>query len=145
RAILRADVVALPHPLRRIVIFPEHLQQVFVPDLLRIEHDEDDLSVIRRPAADLAVCRILRVTRRVADGRGVHTGLLPELLLSAPEAAHAEQRDLRSLGKRRLDWMLVHEMRSHLSSFPGFAGVKSSAAPFMQYRRPVGCGPSGNT
>src|SRR5690606_37843519 len=27
RAILRADVVALPHPLRRVVRFPEHLEQ----------------------------------------------------------------------------------------------------------------------
>src|SRR5436305_2226846 len=55
RAILRADIVTLSHSLRGIVVFPEHLQQVFVPDLLRIEHDEHDLPMIRRTAAVLAL------------------------------------------------------------------------------------------
>src|SRR5262245_49894140 len=38
-AILRADVVALAHALRRIVALPERLQQVVVRHLRRIEHD----------------------------------------------------------------------------------------------------------
>ncbi len=38
RAVLSADVAALAHALRRIVIFPEYLQQLFVADDLRIEH-----------------------------------------------------------------------------------------------------------
>src|SRR3569623_3043854 len=38
RAILGADVVALPHALRRIVAFPERLQQRLVRDLDRVKH-----------------------------------------------------------------------------------------------------------
>src|SRR6478736_5982696 len=33
--VLRADVVALPHALRRVVAFPEHLEQRLVGNLLR--------------------------------------------------------------------------------------------------------------
>src|SRR4029079_265853 len=36
-AIWRAAIVALPHSLRGVVAFPEHLQQVFIARLLRIE------------------------------------------------------------------------------------------------------------
>src|SRR4051812_40880926 len=128
-AILRPDVITLPHSLRGIVAFPEHLQQVFVADLLRIEHDEHDLRMIRRAAADLSIRRVLRVSGRVTDGCRVHTRLLPELLFGAPEATHAEDRNLRSFRKRRRDRMLADEMWSHALSFPG---AKSRAAPFMQ-------------
>src|SRR5215467_7504560 len=51
RAVLRADVVALTHPLCGIVVLPEDLQQLLVTDLLRIEDDEHDLGVIRRARA----------------------------------------------------------------------------------------------
>src|SRR5579863_4356100 len=51
-AVLRADVVALSHALRRIVTFPESLEQPLVGDFLRIVDDEDDLVVAGMPAAD---------------------------------------------------------------------------------------------
>src|SRR4029077_18640375 len=120
----------------------EHLEQFLVADLLRVEHDQDDLGVIRRTAAHLAIRRVLRRAGRVADGRRVDARLLPELLLSAPEAAHAEHGKLEPIGKWRLDAMVIHEMFVHYFCS---SGSKFIAAPFMQYRRPVGCGPSGNT
>ena len=40
RAVLRACVVALTHPLRRVMGLPEHREQFPVGDLLRIEDDE---------------------------------------------------------------------------------------------------------
>src|SRR5207237_3615599 len=40
RAILGADIVALAHALRRVVIFPERLQELLVADLLRIDHNQ---------------------------------------------------------------------------------------------------------
>src|SRR5215207_5025797 len=44
-AVLRADVVALPHALRRVVALPEHLQQVLVGHLLRVEDHEHHFVV----------------------------------------------------------------------------------------------------
>ena len=38
RAVLRADVVALAHALRRVVALPEDAQQLLVGHLLRVEH-----------------------------------------------------------------------------------------------------------
>ena len=45
RAVLRADVVALTHALRRVVVLPEHLEQVLVADHRRVEDHEDRLGV----------------------------------------------------------------------------------------------------
>src|SRR5690606_7006596 len=51
RAVLRADVRALPHALRRIVRLPEVLQQRLVRDPLGLVDDEHHLGVARPPAA----------------------------------------------------------------------------------------------
>src|SRR6516165_2225989 len=44
-SILRADVVALTHALRRVVVLPERLQQALIGDLLRIEHHQHHFGV----------------------------------------------------------------------------------------------------
>src|SRR5262249_19873897 len=54
-AILCADVVPLTHPLRGIVILPEHLQQILVSNHSRIEDDEDDLGMAGHSRAHLAI------------------------------------------------------------------------------------------
>ena len=87
-----SDVVPLPHPLRRIVIFPEDLHQIFVADRFRIEDDEDDFGMAGHAGADLAVRGIRRMARGVADGGRVHAGQLPEFFLGAPETSHREHR-----------------------------------------------------
>src|SRR6185295_5186956 len=129
RAVLRADVVALPIALGRIVVLPEDLQQILIADLFGIKDDEDDFSVIGGAAADLAIRGVLRLAGGVADRGGVDARLLPELLFRAPEAAHAEHRGLGSGGKRRDDRMLADEVRVHGLSF---SGSNASDTPFMQ-------------
>src|SRR3990170_988666 len=58
RAVLRPHVVALAHPLRRVVILPEDPQQVLVGHLLRVEDDPDHLGVPSAAAAELLVGRV---------------------------------------------------------------------------------------
>src|SRR4051812_20340221 len=60
RTVLGADVVALAHALGRIVILPEHLQEIVVRDPLRIEHDQDDFGMSGHARADFPVRRIRR-------------------------------------------------------------------------------------
>ena len=56
-AVLRADVVALAHALRRVVVLPEDAQHLLVARLRGIEHDEHDLVVPGAAAAHLFVGR----------------------------------------------------------------------------------------
>src|SRR5690349_15812713 len=53
RPVLRADVVALAHPLRRVVRLPEDLEHVFVARPGGVEDHEDRLGVPGPPRADL--------------------------------------------------------------------------------------------
>src|SRR5262249_39557434 len=92
RAVLRAGVVALAHALRRVVSFPEFLEQGLVAHLLRVEYDQHRLGVVGEPGADLLVARVRRVAAGVADSGRVDARRLPEHALRAPEAAHAELR-----------------------------------------------------
>src|SRR5579872_1731510 len=103
RSILRADVVPLPHPLRRIVGLPERLQQIVVRDASGIKDDEYDFRVTRHGAADLAVRGVRRRPGGVADGGREHARQLPELPLSAPETSKAEERLLIAGGKRAFE------------------------------------------
>ena len=151
RPVLCADIVALSHPLRRVVVLPEHAKEVFVPNLRGIVHDEDYLVVTGEAGAHLAVRRIRRVPARIADRRRVDTGQRPEFLLGAPEATHAEQRGAVPLRKRWFEAMTVDEMRirhTHPLGTAGqrlggswhakglhdvfFSGSNASATPFMQ-------------
>src|SRR5262249_46202196 len=68
RAVLRADVVALAHALRRMVVLPEEPKDLLVARLRGIEHDEYRLGMAGAARADLVVGGVLGVAARVADG-----------------------------------------------------------------------------
>ena len=97
RAILCAVVVALTHALRRVVVLPEDLQQLFVADYRRVIDHAHRFRMPGFAGADFAIGRIRRVTARVASRRAVNAGELPEEALNAPETAHGEQGDFHSL------------------------------------------------
>ena len=101
----------MPHALRRIVILPEHLQQLVEGCDGRIEHDQHHLGVSGHPRAHFPVGGVLRIAARVPDSGGIHAGRLPELAFGAPEAAHPEHRLLEARWKRRHQGMAVHEVR----------------------------------
>src|SRR5258706_4744412 len=100
-AVLRPDVVALAHPLGRVVVLPEDLEELLVRALRRVVGDEDGLGVAGSAAADLAVVRVRRLATDIADGGADHAGRLPEVLLGAPEAAHREDRRSGAVGPGR--------------------------------------------
>src|SRR5206468_4896834 len=89
-AVLRADVVALAHALRRVVTFPEDAEQLVVARLFRPEHDEHDLGMPGAARADLLVRGVRGHASCVADGGRVDPRELPEELLRPPEATHPE-------------------------------------------------------
>ena len=91
------DVVALAHALGRVVVLPEHLEQLLVARLRRVEHDADGLGVAGPAGARLLVRRVGREAALVADGGRPDAGLLPERLLLAPEAAERELGDLEAV------------------------------------------------
>src|SRR5687768_4744179 len=95
---MRADVVALAHALRRVVVLPEDLEQVLVAGRGRVENDTHGLSVASLAGARLLVGGIGCVPALVAHRRGPDAGLLPERLLLAPEAAQCELSDLEAVG-----------------------------------------------
>src|SRR5690606_33746137 len=67
--ILRADIVALAHALRRVVRFPEQLKQLRERQLARIVDDGHDLGVAREAGAYLAVRRRRRIAAGLAGRR----------------------------------------------------------------------------
>src|SRR5215203_7205962 len=89
---------------------PEHLEQVPVRDLLRIEDDEHGLGVPGTAAANLLVGRVWGKASRVADRRRVNAVDLPEYTLGPPEAAEAEDRGAHTLGEGRLEGCAEHGM-----------------------------------
>ena len=101
RAVLRPDVVALAHALRRVMALPERPQDVVERDLRGVEHDEHGLGVAGRAAADLLVRRVRRVAARVAGCGRVDAVELPEQALGAPKAAEPDDELLHLLGERR--------------------------------------------
>src|SRR5262249_21116772 len=103
RAVLRADVVALAHALRRVVVLPEEPEDLLVARLPRVEADEHRLGVAGAARADLLVGWVRRVAAGVADSCRVDAGGLPEHALGTPEAAHPDYRLLEALGERRGD------------------------------------------
>src|SRR5262249_53859004 len=107
-AILRADIVALPHPLGGVVALPERPEQSLVRDLARVVDDQHHLGMAGAARADLLVRRGLRQPPRIADRGRVDAVHLPELALRAPETAEAEERPLGPLGKRPLQGRTEH-------------------------------------
>src|SRR5580698_10448616 len=53
--VLGADVIALPHALRRVVTFPKSFEQLFVGDFLRVVDDQHDFVMTGAPAAHLVI------------------------------------------------------------------------------------------
>src|SRR5579863_7707070 len=106
--ILGADVVPLPHALRRIVVLPKDLEQRLVAELRRVEHDEHDLGVPGAARTDFLIGRVLREAAGVADGRRVDAGRLPELPFRPPKAAEGEHGLLEARRKRRLERSAIH-------------------------------------
>src|SRR5688572_2455723 len=91
RAVLVSDVPSLAVQLRRVVLAPEHLQQVVVRELLVVVRDLDDLRVAGGVRAHVLVRRVLGVTAGVADAGPRDSFELPERRLDAPEAACSER------------------------------------------------------
>ena len=83
------------------MVFPEDGEHRVEGRLRRVEHHEHDLGVAGHPAADLLIVRVRRVAARIADGRRVDSGRLPELPLRTPETPHADDELLEPLGKGR--------------------------------------------
>jgi len=112
RAILRADIVALPHALRRIVILPEDAQEIGEAHLRGVIDHAHHFRMARAAGASLLVGGVGReatgVTRRRAPDAFAD---LPELALGTPEAAHAEHGLLEALGDRAIQWPAKHPMR----------------------------------
>src|SRR5581483_8313419 len=97
-AILRADIIALPHPLGGIVALPKCLQQFLVRDFLRIVDHQHNRVMPGAPAADLFISRVRGLTRGITN-RGDMDSIaqLPELALGTPEASEAKDRCLQPL------------------------------------------------
>src|SRR2546430_1251879 len=100
RPVLAADVVALSHALGRVVVLPEHLEQVGEGYPGRVVHDLDDLGMPGVAGADLLVRGVRRVPAGVPDRRGDHAGDAPEHLLGTPETAPAEDDEPGALQPR---------------------------------------------
>src|ERR1700693_2373960 len=89
-AILLAHVRPLSVQGRRVVVFPEDVQELLVGDLRRVVLDLHGLGVARSSRTDTLVRRVLRAPPRIADG-GFEDALdLPERRLHAPETTRRE-------------------------------------------------------
>ena len=100
-AVLPTHVGTLPVHLRRIVQVPEHVDQRFVGNSLRIEADLHDFGMFRRAPANLLVRRLCHGATHVAYSGPRHARQARQNLLDAPEAAGAEAGKL--CGDRRAD------------------------------------------
>ena len=111
RSVLGACVVALTHPLGRIVRFPEHCQQPVVGDNSGVEHHEHDLGMACEPAAHFLIRRVRSDTARVSCGRAEYAPGFPEAALGAPEATEPEHGLLQFGCERSLERVAVHVVR----------------------------------
>jgi len=95
RAVLRPHVVALAIQGGRIVNAEEHLQNLAVADLARVEAHLHHFGMASPPAADLLVGRVGHVAPRVARNYVGNALQLVVHRLEAPEAPSAEGGDAR--------------------------------------------------
>src|SRR5208282_5915294 len=110
RAILGADIVALPHALGRVVALPEQFQERLIAGDFRVVNDEHGLGVPGASAADLLIGRVGGGTAGVADGGDPDPQRLPEYPLGPPEAAKPEHRLFQALGIGPDQGVAVDEM-----------------------------------
>src|ERR1019366_10189526 len=105
------DVIALAHALRRVVTFPERLQQLIVGDLPGIEHHQHRFGMAGAARTNLLVSGVLGMAAGVAHGGGIDAiAEFPEFTLRAPETAEPEHRLLQTCGIGRPQLASVHEM-----------------------------------
>ena len=96
RTILGAMVITLTHTLRRVVVFPEYLQQLFIADDGRVVYHAYGFSMAGLAGADFAVGGVWRISARVARRGAVDARQLPVEAFHAPEAAHGKQGDFHA-------------------------------------------------
>src|SRR6516162_3203997 len=104
RAVLAAEIEALAVAGGRIVDPPEHLKQLRVADLGRVEPHLDRLGVAGAVPADLTVAGDRHVAAGVADSGLQHPVDLAEGRLYTPEASRGECRALGSIRSVSLEW-----------------------------------------
>src|SRR5215831_8112981 len=97
RAVLATEIEALAIAGGRIVDPPEHLEQLRVADLGRVEPHLDRLGVAGAVPADLPVAGVHHVAAGVADSGLQHPMDLAEGRLHTPEASRGECRALGSI------------------------------------------------
>src|SRR5215470_7441845 len=97
RAILAAEIEALAVAGGRVVVLPEHLKQLRVADLGRVEPYLDRLGVAGAVPADLSVAGVRDVAAGVASSGLQHPVDLAEGRLHTPKAPGGECRALGSV------------------------------------------------
>ena len=109
-SILGAHIISLAHTLRRVVAFPEYLQQLFETDDVRVEYDEHDLRVTREPCTDFTIGRVRRYAACVSHRRAVYPGRLPEAPFGTPETTEREDRLRQVIRKWRNNAIAVNKV-----------------------------------
>ena len=87
RAVLRAEIRALPVQLRGIVVLPENVQQVFIRDFGGIVLDFNRFGVTGPIAANVFIGWILRVSAGIAHACSTDAGNLAERGFNTPETS----------------------------------------------------------
>src|SRR5207247_9249558 len=88
RPVLRAGVRTLPVESRRIVVFPEHFQEVLVRNLGRVVFHLHGFSVSGPARADVSISRILQSSPHISH-RGIDdTGNLTKRGFGSPKTTH---------------------------------------------------------
>ena len=96
-AILRADVIALPHALRRVVALPEGFQQNLKGDSCGIERHQHHFVMAGAPGAHFLISGVWREPAAIARRCGVNgCTQLPELAFRAPKTTQTENCGLRA-------------------------------------------------
>src|SRR5690606_36699596 len=85
RAILGAHIIALPHALGRVMLFPEGPEQPVEADYTRVINHFDRFGMTGSPRTDFFIGRIWRHSSLIAGGGHDHARQLPEQPLRAPE------------------------------------------------------------
>jgi len=127
--VLCARIHTLPVQCRWVVDREENLQDFPVRNLGRIEGHLDRFRMAGLTCADLLVGRVDGCAACVAGNYALDAVNLPEDRLDTPETTAGESRNFR--------WGTL------VQSCP--SGTNFSAKPFIQYRLPVGGGPSSKT
>ncbi len=101
-------------PSRRVMAFPEDIEQILVGDYGRIKIYLHRFGVI----PDSSVCRILCRTSRVPHAGPHDPGKTPEPGVGTPESTHSEGRRPRAFRSRNVDRWLHRELRHRFRSHP---------------------------